>query len=95
VKAFTNRDFLLARMLNNIDGLCAERDRLKKEQPRPSKGKGVRRSSLVMREPLQWYDDNADNTPWIKALAEVRRLRGAHRLAYRQRLGGGASFPMR
>jgi hypothetical protein len=30
---------LLDRMLNNIDGLCAERDRLKKEQPRPSKGK--------------------------------------------------------
>jgi hypothetical protein len=30
---------LLARMLNNIDGLCAERDRLKKEQPGPSKGK--------------------------------------------------------
>jgi hypothetical protein len=29
---------LLDRMLNNIDRLCAERDRLKKEQPRPSKG---------------------------------------------------------
>jgi hypothetical protein len=29
---------LLERMLNNIDGLCAERDRLKKEQPRSSKG---------------------------------------------------------
>jgi hypothetical protein len=29
---------LLDRMLNNIDELCAERDRLKKEQPRPSKG---------------------------------------------------------
>jgi hypothetical protein len=29
---------LLERMLNNIDGLCAERDRLKNEQPRPSKG---------------------------------------------------------
>jgi hypothetical protein len=27
-----------------------------------------------MREPLQWYDDNADNPPRIKALAEVRRL---------------------
>jgi hypothetical protein len=23
--------------------------------------------------PLQWYDDNADNPPWINALAEVRR----------------------
>jgi hypothetical protein len=28
---------LLDRMLNNIDGLCAECDRLKKELPRPSK----------------------------------------------------------
>jgi hypothetical protein len=32
-------DALLDRMLNNIDRLCVERDRLKKEQPRPSKGK--------------------------------------------------------
>jgi hypothetical protein len=30
---------MLDRMLNNIDGLCAERDRLKKEQPAPSKRK--------------------------------------------------------
>jgi len=30
---------LLDRMLNNIDGLCAERDRLKKEHFPPSKGK--------------------------------------------------------
>ena len=34
----TSAEALLERMLNNIDGLCAERDRLKKEQPRPSKG---------------------------------------------------------
>jgi hypothetical protein len=34
----TFAEALLERMLNNIDGLCAERDRLKKEQPRPSKG---------------------------------------------------------
>ena len=27
-----------------------------------------------MRERLIWYDDNADNPPWIKALAEVRHL---------------------
>ena len=27
-----------------------------------------------MSEPIKWYDDNADNGPWIKALAEVRRL---------------------
>ena len=30
-------DALLDRMLNNIDRLCVERDRLKKEQPRPSR----------------------------------------------------------
>ena len=23
-------------------------------------------------EPLQWYDEKADNPPWIRALAEVR-----------------------
>jgi hypothetical protein len=34
----TSAELLIERMLNNIDGLCAERDRLKKEQPRPSKG---------------------------------------------------------
>ena len=26
-----------------------------------------------MAQPLQWYDKNADNPPWIKALAEVRQ----------------------
>ena len=30
---------LLERMLNKIDELCAARDRLKKEQPNPMKGK--------------------------------------------------------
>jgi hypothetical protein len=32
---------LLDRMLNKIDGLCAERDRLKKEQPSPFKRKAL------------------------------------------------------
>jgi hypothetical protein len=27
-----------------------------------------------MRDPLKWYDHNADNPPWIKALNEVRHL---------------------
>ncbi len=27
-----------------------------------------------MPEPLKWYEDNADNPAWIKALAEVRRF---------------------
>ena len=26
-----------------------------------------------MREQLKWYDDKADNSPWIDALAEVRQ----------------------
>ena len=37
----TSAEALLDRMLNNIDGLCAERDRLKKEQPSSSKGKAL------------------------------------------------------
>jgi hypothetical protein len=32
---------LLDRMLDKIDALCAERDRLKKEQPVASKGKAL------------------------------------------------------
>ena len=34
-------DVLLVRMLDTIDRLCAERDRLKKEQPSPIKGKAL------------------------------------------------------
>ena len=26
-----------------------------------------------MREQLKWYDDKADNSPWINALAELRQ----------------------
>ncbi|MEH2557590.1 hypothetical protein V1286_005119 [Bradyrhizobium algeriense] len=26
-----------------------------------------------MTEPLKWYDEKADNSPWITALAEVRQ----------------------
>jgi hypothetical protein len=26
----------------------------------------------MVTEPLKWYDENADNPPWLKALAEVR-----------------------
>jgi hypothetical protein len=40
---------LLQRMLDKIDGLCIERDRLKKQRP-PAQGKalgGLRRSPLV------------------------------------------------
>jgi hypothetical protein len=26
----------------------------------------------MVTEPPKWYDENADNPPWVKALAEVR-----------------------
>ena len=32
-------EMLLQRLLNRVDTLCAERDRLKKEQPGPTKGR--------------------------------------------------------
>ncbi|TQF29151.1 hypothetical protein UNPA324_05485 [Bradyrhizobium sp. UNPA324] len=35
----SSAEALLDRMLNKIDDLCAERDRLKKEQPPPAKGR--------------------------------------------------------
>jgi hypothetical protein len=35
----SSAETLLERMLNKIDELCTERDRLKREQPGPSKGK--------------------------------------------------------
>jgi hypothetical protein len=37
--ATASAEALLERMLNKIDGLCAERDRLKREQAAPVKGK--------------------------------------------------------
>jgi hypothetical protein len=37
----TSAEALLDRMLNKIDDLCAERDRLKKEQPSHNKGKAL------------------------------------------------------
>ena len=46
----------------------------------PTRGEDSRPEHVVssidgdMPEPLKWYDDPADNPPWIKALAEVRRL---------------------
>jgi hypothetical protein len=37
--ATASAEALLDRMLNSIDGLCVARDRLKKQQPGPTKGK--------------------------------------------------------
>jgi hypothetical protein len=35
----TSAEALLERMLSNIDGMCAERDKLKKQSAGPTKGK--------------------------------------------------------
>jgi hypothetical protein len=32
-----------------------------------------RRAELVTREQLKWYEDKADNSPWLHALAELRQ----------------------
>jgi hypothetical protein len=32
----------------------------------------VVKEEMVSRDPPRWYDDTADNPPWIKALADVR-----------------------
>ena len=37
--ATASAEILLNRMLGNVEGLCAERNRLRKERPPPSKGK--------------------------------------------------------
>lgn len=59
---------LLGRMLNQIDELCAERDRLKKEQPAATKGR-------VLGGRQWWYDLSATyKPPFLKALAEVRTI---------------------
>jgi hypothetical protein len=33
-------------------------------------------------EPIKWYDHNADNPPWIKALAEFRHRAGKEGWCY-------------
>jgi hypothetical protein len=73
-------ELLLGRMLAKIEDLCAERDRLKKRAGPAQEGGGrpyewarAWRPELVMTEPLKWYDDKTDNSPWIDALAKLRQ----------------------
>jgi len=52
-----------------------ERMRTQVQRGRAGAGEGPRpRRSQMVSEPLRWDDDKADNPPWIRALAEVRRL---------------------
>jgi hypothetical protein len=62
---------LLERMLNKIDALCVERDKLKRNLPPPSKGKVLGGCRMVS-EPPKYFQDEANPPPWMKALAEVR-----------------------
>jgi hypothetical protein len=50
----TSAEALLERMLDKIDELCAERDRLKKDQPGPTKGK------------VSWGDVSGDRTEMVR-----------------------------
>jgi hypothetical protein len=40
---------------------------------RSDQGSRAWRPELVMSEQLKWYDESADNSPWINALAELRQ----------------------
>ena len=42
------------------------------------------RPELVMREELKWYDDRADSSPWIDALAELRQRAAREGNCYQQ-----------
>ena len=71
----TSAEALLQRMLEKIDGLCAERDRLKAELPRPKEGLG-------RKEVVKHFQDDPNQPPFIKALAEVRHLATRERWCY-------------
>jgi hypothetical protein len=64
-------ELLLGRMHAKINDLCFERERQKEEQGGPTRARAWQ-PELVMAEPLQWYDEKADNSRWIKGLDEVR-----------------------
>lgn len=64
----TSADTFLQRMLDKIDSLCVERDKLKAEHPGHNKGR-----ALGGRNWLKWFDDDKDHPPFIAALEDVRR----------------------
>ena len=55
--------------LAKIDDHCAQRDQLKKEEGPHERA----RAELAMRDQLEWYDNEAAASPWLKALAELRQ----------------------
>jgi hypothetical protein len=57
-------------MLAKIEGLC---DAGSAEEGAGGPMTRAWRPELVMREQLKWYDEKADNSPWIGALAELRQ----------------------
>jgi hypothetical protein len=59
-------ELLLGRMNAKIGPLRATRTA---EEGRASRTPSAGRTQMV----VQWYDDDADTTPWFKALEDVRR----------------------
>ena len=66
-------ELLLERMLAKIEDLCARAGPAQEGGGRSDERARAWRPELVMREQLKWYDEKADNSPWINALAELRQ----------------------
>src|SRR5882762_9158677 len=63
-------ELLLGRMLTKNRQPLHSTRRSQERTARPHQGQSVGRPAVVMR----WYQDDPENPPWLKALAEVRRL---------------------
>ena len=66
-------ELLLERMLAKIDEPLRRAGPAQEGGGRPYERARAWRPELVMREQLKWYDDKADNSPWLDALAELRQ----------------------
>ena len=62
---------LLQRTLTKIDAFVTSGTGSRRRAV-PREGARAWRPELVTAEPLKWSDKGADNSPWIKALAELR-----------------------
>jgi hypothetical protein len=63
---------LLQRTRTKIDAFVTSGTGSRRRRAVPREGARAWRPELVTAEPLKWSDEGADNSPWIKALAELR-----------------------